>query len=68
MSGKGRENRRHAERPFSSQDFFLQRFMLFKETLGQWTAPTIEVAHPEPIEIEKFLFQKTPFLIIVLAD
>ena len=63
MTCERREHRSHSETPLGSKNPFLKILVHVHETLGQWTFPTVQIPHPEPVEICRSAEEIFEFLI-----
>ena len=51
MSGEGRQDGSHTQRPFLIENLLLQLFVPFHKALWKRATPTIQITHPEPVEV-----------------
>ena len=51
VSCKGRKNRCHSKRALCSKNLLLKLFMIIHEALWKRSAPTVQITHPEPVEV-----------------
>ena len=51
VSGEGRQDGSHTQRPFLIENLLLQLFVPFHKALWKRATPTIQITHPEPVEI-----------------